>query len=72
MKEINSIKELKSLLSPALKYRVKLLEKVNIFVTEDELFRYFANKRWQSSKNLHLCEIVDDVINLEISNKEVF
>lgn len=71
MVQINSIMELKLLLKPLLEYKKNSLKEKDIFITEDEIFSYFANKKWKSSNNLHLCDIVDDVLNLEITELEV-
>lgn len=72
MVQINSLDELKKILESLLKHKRMTLEKDNIYITEEEIFSYFADKRWKKSTNLHLCDIVDDVLNLEIENKEVF
>lgn len=72
MIQINSLKELKKLLEPLLKHKRRVLEENNIFMTEEEIFVFFANKKWKNGNNLHLCDIVDDILNLEVENKEVF
>ena len=72
MIQINSLEELKKLIEPLLKHKGRILEENNIYMTEEEIFMFFANKKWKSSNNLHLCDIVDDILNLEIENKEVF
>ena len=72
MIQINSLEELKKLIEPLLKHKRRILEENNIYMTEEEIFMFFANKQWKSSNNLHLCDIVDDILNLEIENKEVF
>lgn len=72
MIQINSLDELKNILKPLLKYKKTTLEKDNIYLTEEEIFSYFADKRWKKGTNLHLCDIVDDVLNIEIEKSEVF
>ena len=72
MLQITSVKELKQLLEPLLKYKKTTLENNAIYTREDEIFLYFVNKKWKNASNLHLCDIVDDILNLEINDIEVF
>lgn len=69
MDKIESKEELKELILPVLKYRKRLLNKNNIKMDEDEIFTYFINARWKNANNLHLCDIVDDVLNLDIDER---
>jgi len=72
MQKINSIYELKALIHPLLKHKRKELKERNIFLTEDEIFAYFADIKWKKSNNLHLCDIVDDILNEKQEITEVF
>jgi len=66
--EFANVFELKERVMPALKIRVKELHKQNINFDEDMLFNYFVNI-WKNEYNLTLSDIVDDILNREISDR---
>lgn len=59
-------KELFNFLNPVLKIRVKSFTKKNHKVTEEEIFQYLKKEVWMNKKNLHLYEMVEDILNKEI------
>ena len=63
--EFESIDELKKRLMPALRIRVRELNKENRSVTTEDLWEYFISI-WHRSKNLTLADLVDDILNKKI------
>ena len=61
--------ELEKFLRPALMVRKKKLESLGIHVSFHQIFLSFKQEKWQFQKNLHLCEVVDDLLNDEIQIK---
>lgn len=58
-----SIEELKQRVMPALKIRTNELINENIKTTPDDIFKDLSNKKWKTNKDLHLYEIVNDILN---------
>ena len=58
--------ELKKFLTPVLKLRIKTLKKEGIIIDDTELFETLKKEKWKSDSNLHLCEIVDDIMHFKI------
>ncbi len=59
-------KELFQFLSPVLRIRVRSFSKENQIITQEELFQYLKKEVWIHKKNLHLYEMVEDILNKEI------
>lgn len=62
--------ELLNFVEPALKVRVKTLREEKIEFTEEELFEYLKEKKWKNKKDLHIHEIVHDILNEKVDKKE--
>ena len=63
--EFNNLEELKERLMPALKIRVRELNREKRTVTTEDLWEYFIYI-WHKQKNLTLADLVDDVLNKKI------
>lgn len=68
--EFSNIQELKMRVMPALTIRKKELKKQNKNYTEEEIWNYFV-EIWKKSHNLTLADLVDDVLNKEITTEEI-
>ena len=66
----SSIDELKKRLMPALRLRKRELKRQNYYITEEELWNYFVENFWKKSVQLSLAQMVDDILNREIKNKD--
>ena len=66
--EFSSIDELKKRVMPAIKIRVKELKSKGYAINSEELWNYFVSY-WKVSHNLTLADLVDDVLNKEISKE---
>ena len=67
----SSVVELKKRLMPALRFRKKMLKKVNVNMDEEILWSYFVSNYWKEANNLTLYEMVNDILNKEIEyNKD--
>lgn len=64
--KFNSLDELKLRIMPALKVRKRELKKININITEEELWNYFVDKYWKKANNLSLAKMVDHILNEEV------
>ena len=56
--------ELKKFLTPVLSLRVKTLKKEGIIIDNTKLFDVLKQEKWKNDSNLHLYEMVDDILNL--------
>ena len=68
--EFKSIDELYNRVLPALKSKVSKLKRSNYEITEKELWNYLSINKWKNSSNLTLFDIVEDIINFEITDLE--
>ena len=66
--EFSSIAELKERIMPAIKIRVKELNSKGYVINSEELWNYFV-AFWKKSHNLTLADLVDDILNKEISKE---
>jgi hypothetical protein len=64
--DFKTIDELKERVTPALRIRVKELKKQNLNFNVDTLFIYFV-RIWKNEHNLTLSDIVDDILNREVT-----
>ncbi len=64
--DFRTIDELKERVTPALRIRVKELKKQNLNFNVDTLFIYFV-RIWKNEHNLTLSDIVDDILNREVT-----
>lgn len=66
----NNINELYKRVFPALKSKVKELNKNKIdYIKEVDIWNYLVESRWKSTKGLVLADIVDDILNTD--NKKI-
>ena len=66
----NNINELYKRVFPALKSKVKELNKNKIdYNKEVDIWNYLVESRWKSTKGLVLADIVDDILNTD--NKKI-
>ena len=64
--EFNSIKELYDRLRPALNSKVNELKRNDIdYIKADDIWNYLKETKWKISKNLLLCDMVDDIFLLD-------
>lgn len=66
--EFNSANELYERLKPALKSKIAELKRDGYtYLTEEDVWNYLKEKKWQNSKNLALNEMVSDIFNSDNS-----
>ena len=63
----SSVDELKRRLMPALRLRKRELKRDNYQITEEKIWNYFVNNFWKKSIQLSLAQMVDDILNEEIT-----
>ena len=62
----NSAKELYERLLPALKSKMKLLNKNGFsYIKEKDIWDALRNTKWQKTYGLELCDMVDDILNTD-------
>ena len=62
----NSIDELYNRLKPAFIAKINELEKKNIkFVQSKDIWDYLSKTKWVHQHDLELCEMVDDIFNID-------
>ena len=62
--EFGSVQELYERLKPALKSKVLELKRDGYdYLTSEDVWNYLKEKKWKSSNNLALCEMVSDIFN---------
>lgn len=66
-----SISELKTRVKPVLKIKEKELKKQNINISSNDIFTDLVNNNWKKQKNLHLCDIVNDIINYQTEERDL-
>lgn len=59
-------------LTPALNCKIRELAKYNIKTKKDDIWNYLVKKRWNNVKGLELSEMVDDILNLDNYDLEMF
>lgn len=67
MQTFKTQQELKKFLTPVLNLRVKSLKKEGIELDNTMLFEKLKEEKWRKKSNLHLYEIVDDILHFEIN-----
>ncbi len=70
MREWKSQEELRLFLMPALRLRIRRLEASGKHMTAQEIFAYLKEKKWKNDSNLHLYEMVDDILHYEMNSGE--
>ena len=64
--KFSSLEDLYNRLKPALRSKVKELRQLDkIYIKENDIFEYLSNTRWESSTNLTLDQMVDDILYLD-------
>lgn len=62
--EFNSLKELYDRIKPALtSKRIEMKKYGFYYVKEADIWNYLTSKKWQTSKDLSLSEMVNDIFN---------
>lgn len=59
--------ELKQYLMPVLRLRKREFIKQNVQITEDEIWSYLVDSFWKQSTQLSLTQMVDDILNRQIT-----
>lgn len=70
MREFKTQQELKSFLNPVLKLRIKSLKKEGLEFSENTLFKILKEEKWSEQTNLHLYEMVDDILHYKIDKRQ--
>lgn len=64
--KFNSIEELFNRLKPAFSYKINELKRKNIInISSKDIWNYFSKTKWSTEENLELCDMVDDIVNLD-------
>lgn len=64
--QFNSINDLYIRVLPALRSKVTELNNIGVRnISELMIWNSIMDKKWKSSKNLELCDIVDDILNID-------
>lgn len=66
MREFKTEYELRKFLSPVLRLRVESLKKDGITTNSEILFKKLKENKWKNSSNLHLCDMVEDILHENI------
>lgn len=66
MRTFKTQQELKKFLTPVLNLRVKSLKKEGIELDNTMLFERLKEEKWRKNSNLHLYEIVNDILHFKI------
>lgn len=62
--KFNSVEELYKRITPALRTKKKELKRLGYtYINEEDIWNYFKDNKWTSSKGLSLSEMVDDILN---------
>lgn len=73
MDGFRSLEELYQRVKPALKSKVKDLNRIGIkYVQEVDIFNYLKNNCWSKKNNLTLGEIVNDIMTVSSSELESY
>lgn len=68
--EFSNKEELYKRVIPALKAKKAFLERDGyVYIKEIDVWNYLIQDKWVKSHNLMLCDIVDDILNVD--NKEI-
>ena len=67
--EFNSVEELYRKVIPALNVKRRILEKRNMKISNNEIFKYLVKNLWSKKEGLALCDIVNDILS---TNDDVF
>lgn len=64
----NSVEDLYKRVKPALRSKVRELNRKNIsYVKEEDIWNFLIEDKWKKTKGLELNEIVDDILNVDNS-----
>ena len=68
--EFNSVIELYNRVKPALRSKVKELEREKYdYIKEDDVWNFLVKNKWSKDSGLVLCDIVNDIIHAD--NKKI-
>lgn len=65
--EFKSIQELYNRVLPALKIRVNEAKRNGLNIKESDIWKYLISIKWKNGSNLMLFDIVDDILNAELT-----
>ena len=61
--KFSSLEELYNRLKPALRSKIKELHKLDkVYIKENDIFEYLSDNKWETSNNLTLDQMVDDIL----------
>lgn len=64
--KFNSLEDLYNRLKPALRSKIKELRKLEKkYIQEIDIFEYLTDTKWESSNNLTLDQMVDDILYVD-------
>ena len=67
VEEFKSINELYERVKPALRVKVNEARRKDLNdINEIDVWNYLTEKKWKVGKNLMICDIVSDIINLDL------
>lgn len=71
--EFDNVIDLYKRVKPALNSKIKELRRDKIdYVKEEDIWNYLIKTKWLNAKNLVLCDVVDDILNVENSKIDRF
>lgn len=66
--EFTTQQELFKALAPVFKVKIRLISITEYdYISKDDIFRYLSTNKWLYDKGLTLAEVVNDIINVDIS-----
>lgn len=66
----DNVFDLYNRIKPALKSKMKELKREKLdYIKEEDIWNYLIKTKWQSAKGLVLCDVVNDILNVE--NKKI-
>ena len=66
--EFTTQQELFKALTPVFKVKIRLISITEYdYISKNDIFRYLSTNKWLYDKGLTLAEVVNDIINVDIS-----
>jgi hypothetical protein len=64
--KFSSIDELYNRLKPAFTLKINDLKRKNIkFISDKDIWIYLSKTKWSNTENLELCDMVNDILNID-------
>ena len=71
--KFSSLEELYNRLKPALRSKIKELHKLDkVYIKENDIFEYLSDNKWETSNNLTLDQMVDDILYADNSKLDEY